>query len=92
MELEWDEKKRLTNFRKHGFDFEDCVHLFRGPVETWLDVRFDMGEPRFRAVGMLDNRVVAVAYTERHDVIRIISMRKASKHEEAYYFERLAGL
>jgi uncharacterized DUF497 family protein len=35
--------------------------------------------------------VVAV-YTEALDVIRVISMRKASKHEEASYFETLSRL
>jgi uncharacterized protein len=89
VDFEWDEKKRLANLRKHGLDFRDCPCLFNGPVATFLDVRFDYGEPRFIATGILDGRVVVAVYVERPHAIRIVSMRKASRHEETYYFENI---
>lgn len=89
MEFEWDEKKRLANLRKHGLDFADCPRLFNGPVVTWLDVRFVYGEPRYIATGILNGRAVVAAYTERPRGIRIISLRKASRHEETCYFENI---
>jgi uncharacterized DUF497 family protein len=88
----WDEKKRLLNLRKHGFDFVDCAALFRGPLVTWPDSRFEYGEPRHIAVGLIRSRVVVAVYTELSHAIRVISMRKASKYEEASYFENLSRL
>ena len=92
MAFEWDEKKRLANLRKHGFDFKDCARIFNSSYTSKLDVRFDVGEPRFRAVGLLNGRIVSVAYTERRNIIRVISMRKADQHEEADYFETFGGI
>ena len=91
MELEWDENKRLANLRKHGLDFKDCWRVFGGPRVSRLDVRFDLGEPRFQMLGLLFDRVVAVAYVERRDAVRIISMRKADKHEKTHYFETISS-
>jgi|SRR6185369_5353141 len=88
----WDEQKRLLNLRKHGLDFVDCAALFRGPTVTWPDVRFDYGEARYIAVGLIRDRVVVIVYAEVPGAIRVISMRKASKHEEASYFENLSRL
>jgi uncharacterized DUF497 family protein len=88
----WDEKKRLLNLRKHGIDFADCAQLFRGPLVTWPDSRFDYGEERHVAVGLIRDRVIVAAFTVFRDAIRVISMRKASKHEEASYFENLSRL
>lgn len=87
MDFEWDEKKSLANLRKHGLDFRDGTRLFNGPLLTWLDVRFEYGEPRFIATGILDGRVVVAVYAEAARAIRMISMRKASRHEETCYFE-----
>jgi uncharacterized protein len=43
-------------------------------------------EIRFLTIGMLDGRAVAVAHTETDEVIRIISVRKASKNEKEIYY------
>ncbi len=39
--------------------------------------------------GLLQGRVIMIVHTERQDAIRIISMRKASKHEERAYFSQI---
>jgi uncharacterized DUF497 family protein len=57
---------------------------------TILDDRFDYGEPRFITLGLLSGRVVVIAHAETHEVIRIISVRKATKNEEANYFKEIA--
>jgi uncharacterized DUF497 family protein len=54
---------------------------------TILDDRIDYGEPRFVTVGLLQGQVVVIAHTETDELIRIISVRKATKHEEISYFE-----
>ena len=48
---------------------------------TNLDTREDYGEERWIGVGFLKNFVAVVVYTESGDVLRIISLRKALKHE-----------
>jgi uncharacterized DUF497 family protein len=87
--IEWDEAKRRTNLRKHGLDFADAESVFHGYTVTVEDLRKDYGEPRFLSFGLLQDRAVAIAHTERQDTIRIISMRKASKHEERNYRFRI---
>ncbi len=86
MRLDWDEDKRQANLDKHSLDFVDAERVFDGYTVTMEDVRRDYHEQRFLTFGLLQSQVVAVAHTERADRIRIISMRKASKHEERAYF------
>jgi uncharacterized DUF497 family protein len=40
-------------------------------------------------MGMLRETVAVIAHTETARQIRIISMRKATKHEQTLYFENL---
>lgn len=87
--IEWDEAKRRTNLQKHGLDFADAEAVFSGSTVTIEDDRRDYGERRFLSFGLLQGRVVAIAHTETREVIRVISMRKASKHEERGYFSQI---
>jgi uncharacterized DUF497 family protein len=89
MIFEWDERKRCSNLRKHGLDFEDCAAVFAGPTTSWVDVRCDYGETRFRTIGLFNGRVVIIAHTESGEFVRIISFRKASKNEQAHYFQTI---
>lgn len=89
--FEWDEAKREANLRKHGIDFIDIAPLFEGYTVTIEDERFAYGEQRFVTFGVLEGRVVAVLHTESADVIRIISIRKATRSEEASYFSTLSN-
>lgn len=89
MSYEWDEQKRQVNVQKHGIDFLDIPELFDGDVVILPDERFDYGEPRFIAIGILKGLVVVAAYTERNSNIRIISARKATKNEQIYYFNQI---
>lgn len=85
--FEWDEGKRYRNLRKHGLDFVDCAAVFSEAVSTTVDDRDDYGEMRLLSRGLLHGRVVVVAHTEERGVIRVISMRKASAHEQKAYLE-----
>lgn len=88
--FEWDERKRVSNLRKHGLDFADCAPVFSGPMITRLDDRYNYCEPRYLTLGLLHGRVVSVIHTESDDgVIRIISLRKAARHEQAVYFQTI---
>lgn len=52
-----------------------------------LDDRFDYGEERWNAIGMVDGNVHVATYTDRDDGIRFISVRPASKREADQYLE-----
>ncbi|MFL9902913.1 BrnT family toxin [Paraburkholderia fungorum] len=84
--FEWDEIKNQINIRKHGIDFRDAIDVFDHPVLTAIDEREDYGEDRWIALGWIAAIVGVVVYVERDaDVIRIISARKATKHEVKRY-------
>jgi uncharacterized DUF497 family protein len=81
--FEWDENKSKANLEKHGYDFEDASQIFYGPILLHRSDRND--EERWIAVGSFDNRRIAVIFTRRDQIIRIISARRARKHEERTY-------
>jgi uncharacterized DUF497 family protein len=87
----WDETKRRANLKKHGIDFVDAEKIFRGATFTAEDTREDYGEQRFLTLGLLGDQVVSVTHTERGNDIRIISIRKATKHEARYYFSQIVN-
>jgi uncharacterized protein len=89
MEFEWDELKRISNLHKHGIDFADVPIVFNGSTVTVEDERFDYGEERFITFGLLQGQVVVVVHTESFDLIRVISVRKATKYEQQTYFEQI---
>ena len=89
VKIAWDEAKRRTNLRKHGFDFADAEDVFAGLTCTIEDLRFDYGERRFVTFGMLRDTVVVIAHTETSREIRVISMRKATRHEQILFFENI---
>jgi hypothetical protein len=88
MKFEWDERKNQSNLAKHGFDFADAFRIFNLPMVVELDEREDYGEDRWICIGLLDGRVVVVAYTEpTQKTIRVISLRKALSYERRRYEE-----
>ncbi len=87
MKFEWDENKRKLNLAKHGIDFKDAQQIFDGITFTFKDDRYDYGEDRYITIGMLGGTVVVVAHTESDDVIRLISIRKATKNEQKLYYQ-----
>ncbi|OIQ00106.1 MAG: hypothetical protein AUK55_02120 [Syntrophobacteraceae bacterium CG2_30_61_12] len=89
MKFTWDENKRRANLLKHGFDFLDAIKVFGGITRTFEDDRFDYGEQRFITLGLVRSTVTVIAHTENDNEIRIISMRKATRHEQEIFFERL---
>ncbi len=84
--FEWDDKKAASNLRDHGVTFEMARDAFSDPfIVEWIDDGQDASEERFAALGMVDNRLLFVAYTMRGDVIRIISARPAGPFERREY-------
>ena len=87
MEFEWDEAKRATNLAKHGLDFVDAITIWRAPVIDPISERVVDDEWRATAIGIAgeDEIIVALVYTWRGDTMRIISARRARRHERATY-------
>jgi len=89
MRFTWSEAKRKLNLHTHGLDFVDAARVFDGPTFTFEDDRFEYSEQRFISLGLLDDFVVSIVHTESTRQIRVISFRKATKHEQAIYFKNL---
>ncbi len=89
MRFEWDEAKRRSNITRHGIDFVDVDDVFAGETITFLDDRYDYDETRFLTFGLLWGEVVAIVHIETDEVIRVISVRRASKDEEETYFKEV---
>ena len=87
--FEWDEGKNRINRRKHGVSFEEAATVFLDDraVEFFDDSHSDR-EDRFLMLGLsIKRRVLMVCHCERAggDIIRIISARKATQHEQRFY-------
>lgn len=92
MHFEWDDVKNRENIRKHRFDFADAWEIFEAPMWVRRDKRLDYGEERWIGIGSLGNRVVAVVFTEPDEnTIRIISLRKALKHERTKLEQKITN-
>ena len=90
MQFEWDEAKRIANLAKHGIDFVDAPEMFQGPMLVRSDERKNYGEPRWQGLGLVQARLMVVAYTKRDsNTIRIISLRKANSREKILFQETL---
>ena len=63
--------------------------MFDGPLVTVEDTREDYGEARYVALGLLEGIVVSMVYTERGGTIRLISIRKALKHETRFFLSQI---
>ena len=88
MRYSYDPAKKAANLKKHGLDFDDARHVIESAQTVTLeDQRFDYGEARYLTLGLLHDAVIIISTTETDKSIRIISMRKADKHEQKIYYE-----
>jgi uncharacterized protein len=87
IEFEWDEFKARENYAKHGVTFEVAKEVFKDPfaVER-LDDRDAYVEDRFVLIGVAEGVILTVVYTERSSRIRLVSARRATRHEQDDYF------
>ncbi len=90
MKFIWDENKNATNNIKHGVDFETAKFVFDDPLHISIQDRHENGEERWQTLGLVNNVVVllvahSIVEENNHEIIRIISARKATKHEKNHY-------
>jgi uncharacterized protein len=88
VQYEWDEGKAAANLRKHGVDFLDAIAAVEDPerIEE-IDTRFAYDEERVQVIGISQTRIlfVVVAFFSE-DLCRVISARKATRHEQDRYY------
>lgn len=85
MKFEWDPRKARANLAKHGVSFEEAATAFEDKLGAYYPDTLD--EARFILIGYSSkHRLLFVVHAEVDgDTIRIISARKATKHEKAHY-------
>ncbi len=87
--FEWDPAKARANVRKHGVSFEEALSVFYDEFAVqFFDEDHSSAEERFLMLGMSSGaRMLLVCHCEREtgNVIRIISARRATKRESAFY-------
>jgi uncharacterized DUF497 family protein len=81
----FDPAKDAVNRAKHGVSLALAEVLFAAPHVSIADDRFDYGETRQVAFGVINNRLFACVYVDRNGERRIISLRKANQREARRY-------
>ena len=87
--FEWDSEKDRTNQKKHGVSFEEAKSVFYddSAIQFWDKDHSDV-EDRFLLLGRSSKmRILLIVhcFREPESVIRIISVRKATKAESKQY-------
>ena len=89
IEFEWDESKATANLKKHQVSFEEAKSIFFDDFGVqFFDEDHSPDEERFLMLGRSSrSKLLIVCHCERERgaVIRIISARKATKRESAFY-------
>jgi len=84
--FQFDPTKATSNLKKHGVSFADAEGVFYDPLAVHQVDPDSEDEERFVAVGMGSAGVVLViVYTLRGEEIRLISARRATRHEVKSY-------
>lgn len=85
--FEWDDNKADSNLQKHGIAFSHAIKAFQDVFAIeWIDDREDYGEERINRLAMCEGLILHISYTEREEHIRLISARRAEKHEQDHYY------
>jgi len=85
MEISFDPAKSERNAVDRGLPFTlvELLEWSRAVIKE--DARQNYGEHRYRALGMIEDRLHAVVFTPRADKMHVISLRKANQREVKYY-------
>ncbi|HEU0231484.1 MAG TPA: BrnT family toxin [Burkholderiaceae bacterium] len=86
MRLEFDPAKDAVNIAKHGISLADAMLVYESPNKLTLQSA-RLGEERLMDVAMVEvaGVVLVLVYVERTNVVRAISLRRASRAERRLY-------
>lgn len=85
MQVTFDPAKNAKNITERGLPFRMVEEVDWSQAIIIEDTRKDYGEKRWRAFGYIDERLFAVVFTTRGDVMHVISLRKANEREVRSY-------
>lgn len=86
MRFQFDPAKAANNLKKHGVSFADAEGVFYDPLAIHQQDPDAEDEERFVAVGTGSaGTILVVVYTLRGEEIRMISARRATRHEVRSY-------
>ena len=85
MRFGWNAQKSGGNLRKHGVSFNEAASVFYDPLSvTGSDPDHSLEERRFVTFGVSSSgRLLVVAHKDRDDATRIITVREATRADEA---------
>lgn len=87
MKITFDLAKDEVNQAKHGVSLSLARNLDWSDVMAKPDTRRDYGELREIGYGVIENRLYCVVFTQRHDAMHVISLRKANSREVKNYVD-----
>jgi uncharacterized protein len=89
VDYEWDEAKSASNREKHGVSFEEAATVFGDPLYVdFYDPDHSVDEHRYLIMGQSTaGRLLIVSYTEKDEVVRLISAREVTSSERRAYEE-----
>ena len=85
--LQFDSLKDELNQQKHGVSLAFAAELAWEFGIAWDDERVDYGERRQCCLAPIGSRLFFVAFVDRDEQRRIISLRKANVREIKFYAE-----
>jgi len=85
VEYEFDSAKENRNIAERGLSLALAPLVFEDLVHIADDDRRDYGERRQVAYGRIDGRLFVCVFTDRGEVRRIISLRRANSRERRAY-------
>lgn len=89
MRIEFDSTKDAANLAKHGVSLALAAELDWEAALVWVDDRFAYGELRMIALAPKTSILYYVAYVERGEVRRPISLRRANRREVKRYVQSI---
>lgn len=87
MQIQFDPAKDLANQSKHGVSLSLAGELDWDAALVWVDERFEYGEVRMIALAPQTGILYYVAFVDRGEVRRIISLRRANRREVKHYVQ-----
>jgi len=87
MAIDFDPARDAANIAKHGVSLPAACEMALDDAVIVADTRFDYGEERFNAYGLIGETLHAMTFTRRGDDIRVISLRRARPKELKRYAE-----
>ncbi len=87
MRIEFDPAKDVANRAKHGVSLALAGELDWEAALVWIDDRFNYDELRMIALAPQTEILYYVAFVDRGEARRNISLRRAIRREVKYYVE-----